>query len=104
MRRALSPPHDVVFLTCAGEALARIGKGERFDLILCDLMMPKMSGMEFHARLCEQAADQAEKMVFLTGGAFTPAARVFLENVPNERLEKPFDVDTLLALVSARVG
>jgi hypothetical protein len=34
-------------------------------------------------------------MVFITGGAYTPAAKEFLETVSNPRVEKPFDSDTL---------
>src|SRR5690606_29490572 len=46
--RALRGDHDVTSLTSASEALARIRGGERFDAIICDLMMPVMTGMEFH--------------------------------------------------------
>jgi hypothetical protein len=41
-----------------------------------------------------------ERLVFLTGGAFTPSGREFLERVPNPRLEKPFDVPRLLKVIS----
>ena len=41
----------------------------------------------------------ARRMVFMTGGAFTPRARTYLEQVPNQRLEKPFNFDELLALI-----
>jgi CheY-like chemotaxis protein len=73
-------------------------------LILCDLMMPQMTGMQLHAALVEKAPTQAERMVFLTGGAFTPGARAFLEAVPNEYLEKPFDREQLRALVNRKVS
>jgi hypothetical protein len=42
-------------------------------------------------------------MIFLTGGAFTPRARAFLDDVPNLRLEKPFELSTLRALVQERL-
>jgi CheY-like chemotaxis protein len=60
-------------------ALQRITAGERFDIIVCDLMMPQMTGMDLHAALTRAAPDQAARMVFLTGGAFTERARRFLE-------------------------
>ena len=41
----------------------------------------------------------AERMVFLSGGAFTDAARDFLRRVPNRQLEKPFDPDQLRTTV-----
>ena len=45
LRRVLTPEHEVVTLSDGREALRRIAAGERFDVILCDLMMPEMSGM-----------------------------------------------------------
>ncbi|HMI93714.1 MAG TPA: response regulator, partial [Polyangiales bacterium] len=70
-----------------------------FDVILCDLMMPHMTGMELHAKLLRSHPEQAKRMVFMTAGAFTPRARAFLESVPNPRLEKPFDPQSLRALI-----
>ena len=74
MRRVLRSEHEVVVLTGAQER-DRIARGERFDVILCDLMMPVMTGMDLHAALMALAPDQAERMVLLTGGVFTPTAR-----------------------------
>jgi CheY-like chemotaxis protein len=67
-------------------------------------MMPVMTGMELYDELGRVAPEQRERVVFLTGGAFTASARAFLGRVPNPRLEKPFDVDDLLTLVAARIG
>jgi PAS domain S-box-containing protein len=102
--RMLEAEHEVSINTSAADALGRVLGGERFDLILCDLMMPQMTGMQLHAALVEKAPTQAERMVFLTGGAFTPGARAFLEAVPNEYLEKPFDREQLRALVNRKVS
>jgi signal transduction histidine kinase len=100
--RTLSLEHDVVLASAATKALERIKKGEEFDVILCDLMMPQMTGMDLYDELVRTAPGQADRMVFLSGGAFTAAARNFLEDVPNQRLEKPFDTRQLLALVNDR--
>jgi CheY-like chemotaxis protein len=72
-------------------------------VILCDLMMPEMDAPVFYDELCKFAPGQAERILFVTGGAFTPRAREFLERVPNTRLEKPFDVEALVELVRSRV-
>ncbi len=101
--RALSREHDVVTVNAASDALARVVGGERYDVILCDVMMPQMTGKELHAELSVFAPDQAERMIFLTGGAFTPGARAFLDQVPNPCIDKPFDTRALLALVTERV-
>ncbi|MBA2540563.1 MAG: response regulator [Deltaproteobacteria bacterium] len=103
VRRLLARDHDVVIATRAIEGLHRIQSGERFDLILCDLMMPQMTGMELHDKIAAIDGDQAARMVFLTGGAFTPSARQFLDRVPNQRIEKPFDAQYLRVLVNDRV-
>src|SRR5262249_6274858 len=90
IRRALSPAHHVTVTTSASQALAAIEEAP-FDLILCDVMLPEPSGVDLHAQLAERSADQARRMVFMSGGAFTARARKFLAEVPNPRLEKPFD-------------
>ncbi len=98
VERILRPHHDVVLTTLAAEALPRLEAGEQFDLILCDLMMPRMNGMDFHAALQRLRPDLTGRVIFLTGGAFTQQAKAFLERVPNRRVEKPFNSRALLAV------
>jgi two-component system, NtrC family, sensor kinase len=95
----LTPEHDVTCEPRADAVLGRIREGQRFDVILCDLMMPHMTGMELHDALLEIAPDQAKVMVFVTGGAFTSRAREFLDRVPNSTIEKPFNSANLLTSV-----
>lgn len=83
----LSPEHEVTPVTRASIALARLGAGEEFDVILCDLMMPELDGMELYDRLSPAYRD---RIVFVTGGAFTPQARAFLAARGSSHLEKPF--------------
>jgi PAS domain S-box-containing protein len=96
--------HEVTSLHSAREALTRIEAGERFDLVLCDLMMPEMSGMDLHAALAKAAPEMASRMVFLTGGIFTAAARAFVERTSVPVLEKPFDPASLREMVAKRVS
>jgi signal transduction histidine kinase len=103
-RRILEGAHDVETTTSAQEALDWIRDGRRFDLIICDLMMPAMTGMDLYEELEAVAPDQARLMVFLTGGAFTPRGRQFLERVPNLCLDKPIDIAALRALVNDRLA
>jgi len=100
MSRLLAEHHDVLALTSAGEALEHLQRGERFDLIFCDLMMPVTTGVEFHERLLELDHEQAGRTIFITGGAFTDASRKFLETTANDRLEKPFDQHKLRQIVA----
>jgi PAS domain S-box-containing protein len=103
VHRILATSHDVTTVTSAQVALDLVAAGERFDVILCDVMMPRLTGMELHERLAACAPEQAERMVFVTGGAFTPAAREFLGKVSHARIEKPFDPLELRRLVGERV-
>jgi signal transduction histidine kinase len=104
LRRSLSTWHTVTVLSSGQEALTRITAGERFDAILLDVMMPEISGMEVYERLLKVAPDQAGRILFLTGGAFSARAREFLDRNPNPRLEKPVDTATLLAMVGGITG
>jgi CheY-like chemotaxis protein len=101
--RTLSRDHNVELCTRAADALAKLEKGARYDIILCDLMMPEMTGMELYDEIARRIPEQVERMVFMTGGAFTPGARSFLEAVPNQRIEKPFDMQNLSALLADRI-
>ena len=100
LRRVLND-HEVVATTSAQEGQQILRRGRDFDLILCDLMMPDVSGMDLYDWLAERDASLAERMVFISGGVFTPRARTFLQQVDNARLEKPFDRSELLQLVQA---
>jgi CheY-like chemotaxis protein len=91
--------HRVTVLTRAKDALDVLDAGREFDLIFSDLMMPEMSGMDFHAEALRRFPAAAEQMIFVTGGAFTPAAVSFLQRVPNLRLEKPFEPAAVRELV-----
>jgi PAS domain S-box-containing protein len=103
IRRILGTDHDVTIAENGEVGLAALGAGVTFDVILCDLMMPVMSGMDLHAELARTAPATAQRMVFMTGGAFTARARSFLDAVDNLRLDKPFDASSLRALVNGLI-
>ena len=103
LRRLLDNEHDVEVLDSGRAAIERIRSGARFEVILCDLMMPDASGMVVHQEISALAADQAARMIFLTGGAFTPLAQEFLARVDNTRVEKPFSPAELRALIRSRI-
>jgi len=100
MRRVLAP-HRVIAETSGRRALLRLAAGERFDLVLCDMMMPEMSGPDVFAEIQRIAPDQAERVVFVTGGAFTDSARDFLATTKQRALEKPADPAVILEILDA---
>jgi CheY-like chemotaxis protein len=104
IRRTLSSTHDVEVASSADVAMARIEHGEAFDLMLCDLMMPGMGGIELYEKMKTFAPAMVGRMAFLTGGAFTPRARAFLESSDVPWIEKPFEVRELSRFVDELVA
>jgi signal transduction histidine kinase/CheY-like chemotaxis protein len=91
--------HDVIVVTTAQDALDVLATGREFDVVLSDLMMPGISGMDLYGTLLRIHPRIASRVVFLTGGAFTSEARAFLDRVENERMEKPFDSNEMRELI-----
>jgi PAS domain S-box-containing protein len=103
IQRALGA-HEVVVADSGRDALARLESDPSFDVILCDVMMGDMTGMDVMKALRDRSPDLAARVVFMTGGVFTEAAREFLATVPNMCVEKPFDLTALQAIITARGG
>lgn len=95
--------HDVTFVARAEDAFARLVANETFDVVLCDLQMPEIGGRGVLERIETDWPDLASKMIFMTGGAFTPEARKFLEESPQTVLSKPFSLGELRAAIGALV-
>lgn len=103
VHRVLREHHQLTICSNTDDAVARFEAGERFDAIVCDLMMPRIGGMGLYARVAELAPDQATRFIFVTAGTTTAAAQEFLSGRTNPKLEKPCDFKELRALV-ARVA
>jgi PAS domain S-box-containing protein len=99
VQRLLGGEHDVTVLERGQQALALLERGEQFDLVLCDLMMPDLSGIDVYEALEKSRPEVLDRFVFMTAGVYTERARLFLERVPNLKLEKPFELDKLHRVV-----
>jgi CheY-like chemotaxis protein len=93
--RLLGLDHEVIADASGKEAQERILSDSTFDLVLCDLMMAHMSGIEFHAWLSAHYPILGNRLVFFTGGAFTPKVSEYLASVGNLTIQKPFDSKSL---------
>ena len=100
LRMLLAPEHEATFLPSARMALAELKAGARYDAILCDLMMADMTGRQLHEELSELLPEQARRMIFMTGGAFTPASIDFVARMSNSVLTKPFKLTELEQLLA----
>jgi CheY-like chemotaxis protein len=103
LRLVLGDEFIVTATTDPEQAFVGISSGESFDVILCDVMMPTMNGVELRDRIDGVAPDQAARIVFVTGGIVLPEVRALLERVPNAWLEKPIDVEGLRELIRRRM-
>jgi PAS domain S-box-containing protein len=99
MRELLAAEHDVVAVTGGSEALGELRSGTEFDVIFCDLMMPGVTGIDLYLRIRAERPGLERRIVFMTGGAFTPRAAEFLASVDNRRLEKPFSMSLVERIV-----
>ena len=94
--------HEVVVASSGESALAVLAEDSEFDIILCDLTMRGMSGVDVYARLEHSYPELLERVTFMTGGAHTREASSFLARLPNLVLEKPFEFERVVALVAGR--
>jgi two-component system NtrC family sensor kinase len=94
---------EVCAMTDGAEAVKRYQAGD-FDLVLCDLMMPGFSGMDVHGALAKLGPEHVQRMVFVTGGAYTTEGAAFLATVTNPHLDKPFNSEQLRRLVESQIA
>ena len=80
------------------EALAKV-KTDAFDLVICDLKMPRMDGMSFYRLLSAAAPGLAKHVIFVTGDVAGTDAEAFLQESGCRWLAKPFRLGDLLRAV-----
>jgi CheY-like chemotaxis protein len=91
--------HDVVVVDGGRAALELLERDSEFELILCDLMLPDVSGVAVYERLRDERPDLLDRLYLTTGGAFTAPAHEFVEAHADRCLEKPFTIEQVDALL-----
>jgi signal transduction histidine kinase/CheY-like chemotaxis protein len=84
-----------------GAQALRLALGRYYDIIICDIRMPIMDGMEFFVALRERHPERAARVIMSTGVLPTDAADRFLRSLTNPRLQKPFKLTALRAAIEA---
>jgi CheY-like chemotaxis protein len=102
IRLLLSDEFEVTATTDPVDALERVRDGARYDIVLCDVMMPGLNGVVLRNRVHAVAPELAACFVFMTGGVLHAHLRSLLASVPNPCLEKPLDFASLRALIRQR--
>lgn len=103
VRRLLRRRHDVDAVQRADVALELLATTP-YDVILCDVMMPEMTGMEFYQRLQAEKPELSARVIFMSGGAFSPEAREFLATHPGRTVDKPFETRAFRQLIDEVIG
>ncbi|APR82175.1 Sensory box histidine kinase/response regulator [Minicystis rosea] len=99
LRRALAA-HEVTVVSGGVAAVGVIQEASApFDLVLCDVMMPDLSGPGVYASVREKCPEILSRFVFITGGVIHETCRRFLASVSNPVLSKPFDLSQVRDLV-----
>lgn len=98
-RRLLSKSHQVVGAFGGDEALAILARDDDFDLILCDLMMPRVDGAAVYRHLLRWQPHLVPQLLFCTGGPTTPECRQFLAETQVDVVIKPVTQEILLEWV-----
>jgi signal transduction histidine kinase/ActR/RegA family two-component response regulator len=92
--------HRVLAVASGAKALDALDHGE-FDLILSDVMMPGMSGMELYESVSGRSAEMAARFIFLTGVALSEEHRAFVRSCGRPVIQKPFRLDELRRAILA---
>jgi PAS domain S-box-containing protein len=96
--------YAVTVAVSARQATELLESGRSFDAVLCDLMMPDVTGPELYRVACRVRPEIAGRFIFMTGGAFTEQAREFLEHTSCLTLSKPFTIANVYRVVEQTVG
>ena len=103
LSRALQHEYEVVTTTSPIEALRLASSGEHWDIVLSDVTMPGMSGIELASRLSSFCPALLGRIVLMTGGAHTEHAQSELDRCGRPVIMKPIDMSNLLRVL-ATVG
>jgi CheY-like chemotaxis protein len=103
LERAL-PGHRVVTYSGVDEALRALVEGPLPDVVLCDVMMPGLSGVDVVEQLSARRPEALARVVLMTGGSYTPRVERFLETARFKVLPKPFEAGEVLAVLAEATG
>jgi signal transduction histidine kinase/ActR/RegA family two-component response regulator len=101
-RRMLIDHHDIELAYSGAEGLKVLENDRRFDVILCDLQMPELSGADVYRLVSERWPGLEQRFIIITGGAFSAEARRFMEEGAVTCVSKPFQLNEILEIIDRR--
>ncbi|MFK7985062.1 MAG: ATP-binding protein [Sandaracinaceae bacterium] len=96
--------HEVTLVDGGQKALDLFAAGAVFDLVLCDVMMPNVSGTEVHEVVRNRYPHLMSRLVFMSGGTYTEQAQAFRDQMENRFIQKPLSLVELKEVVQAMHG
>ncbi|NNJ08905.1 response regulator [Chloroflexales bacterium ZM16-3] len=90
-------------MTCGGAEALRLIGSQPFDLVLCDLKMPEMSGDDLYRRVAEAHPEVAARFLFISGDTSNAATQAFLADAGRPLLAKPFTAAELFEAIMGAV-
>lgn len=100
LRRALATDYDVKLFSRAADALSAIDGGLAPDLVVSDLMMPEMNGIEFHEALRERHPAIAARFIFCSGSGDQRAHGEYIQREHVTMYHKPIDHKEFMAFLA----
>lgn len=95
-----SVAHCAVVTAATGESAVHLAQHSQPDLILLDILLPDMNGIEVIERLRKSPTTAGIPIVALTALARTEDRDRILDSGCNDYLSKPYDLDDLQAVVN----
>jgi CheY-like chemotaxis protein len=99
VRRLLQEAHEVHSVQDVRVALNLLSRGERYDAILCDVVLPGISGVDLLQELEQREPGLARRTGFMSSGALSMPSRELIASYSGELLEKPFEPERLRRFV-----
>jgi DNA-binding NtrC family response regulator len=91
---------DVELQTSGSRGLERMLEDDGFQLVLCDLSLPDLSGIDIYERISKEKPELTKRFVVMTGGAVSSESREFLDSYEGPLLNKPFTLSQVESLVT----
>ena len=101
LRRVLDRYYDIFAARSGEEALDILRANPQIEVVLYDVAMPRMDGIEFYKEASRQGLQQAERIVFVKAGSYDPEVMNFLAQTDNPVVDKPFDIPVLNDVIAS---
>ena len=101
LRRVLDQFYDIFAARSGDEALEMLRSNPHIEVVLYDISMPRLSGIQFFKKVKSKNPSFAERIIFVKAGSIEPDSTDFLARIKNPVVDKPFDLPQLNDLIGS---